>query len=142
MRSISISLFARHKDIDRASALLDGTQGWHITGQKRTGNRKDIRLIKDIRVLMRMWSAWLMRIWESKGKLYVSVMAYCYIMMCVYKRHFCVFVFAAKTGAEPWSYQYYNNSHFIHTRIVHIHGHVWSHKHTFIFSCRNGLFIT
>lgn len=44
MRSISISLFARHKDIDRASTLLDGTQGWHITGRKRIGNRKDKKL--------------------------------------------------------------------------------------------------
>lgn len=43
MRSIPISLFTRHKDIDRASALLDGTQGWHITGRKRTGNRKNKR---------------------------------------------------------------------------------------------------
>ena len=26
----SISVMAQHKDIDRASALLEGVQGWHI----------------------------------------------------------------------------------------------------------------
>lgn len=37
----NLLLFTRHKDIDRASALLEGVQGWHITGRKRTGKRKD-----------------------------------------------------------------------------------------------------
>lgn len=34
---------ARHKDIDRASALLEGTQGWSITGYQRSGKRRNKR---------------------------------------------------------------------------------------------------
>lgn len=36
---------ARHKDIDRASALLEGSQGWHIINPKKTttGTRRDKR---------------------------------------------------------------------------------------------------
>ena len=41
-----ILLLAHHRDINRASALLEGVQGWHITGRKRTGNRKDKRRCK------------------------------------------------------------------------------------------------
>ncbi len=31
---------AKHKDIDRASALLDGTQGWHIIDTKTQHNKR------------------------------------------------------------------------------------------------------
>lgn len=48
MSSISLSLFARHKDIDRASALLSGTS-WHIDAShqnKRKTNRPDKKRCK------------------------------------------------------------------------------------------------
>lgn len=36
---------AQHKDIDKASALLEGTQGWHIINTKtQTSKRRNKRI--------------------------------------------------------------------------------------------------